>query len=252
MLPVDDVSQVKELQGIPPNPGIMQYIQHFIEMMQRIPGVYDSANGNANPNVTSGRQSEALIAAAQGRLSVAAELIEDAVQEVMEQYIALCAQFYRHERMARIAGKRTGFSRDALVKGTPSTFPQPQEDGTSVDIPVTEEYVPSFDIKVNIGVEKPKDREYYVQMAFTLLKTIDPVTQQPMIDAQAVKYTIENGRMEPMSVIEERMQVAQQQMMQMQQLQQQSAQLQAENDVLYQKFAEKDGHVVPMQQQSIA
>ena len=234
MLPLQgDVNQVKELQGVPPNPGIYQYIQHFLEMLQKIPGMFDSANGSANPNVTSGRQSEALIAAAQGRLSNAAELIEDAVQEAIEQYIALCAQFYSTERVARITGKDVTFSRESIISTAQTEY---ETGGVSIDpatgqevpevVPVMEEYVPKFDVKVNIGVEKPRDREYYIQTAMNLLKTIDPMTQMPMIDAKAVKYTLDIGRMEQFSVIEERMQVEQQQMMMMQQLQQENAMLQ--------------------------
>lgn len=243
-----DVQQVKELQGVPPNPGIMQYIEFFITMMQRIPGMFDSSNGAANANVTSGRQSEALINAAQGRLSLAAELIEDAVQEVIEQFIALCAQFYTTERVARITGKTMKFSRDSLISRAETDDPRLQPNGEPMmqdigngmmkPVMIEEEYVPMFDIKVSIGVEKPKDREYFVQMALNLFKTIDPTTGMPCIDAQAVKYTVENGRMEPMSVIEERMQVAQQQMMQMQQLQQQLEQLQGENQVMMEMLME--------------
>jgi hypothetical protein len=227
MLPVEDVNQVKELQGVAPNPAIMQYIQFFMELMQKIPGMFDSANGAANPNVTSGRQSEALINAAAGRLSLAAELIEDASQEVMEQFVELCAQFYTTERIVRITGKPLSFSRQSMLKAEQTEYEGMQ---------VMEEYVPKFDIRVNIGVEKPRDREYWIQLAMTLLKTVDPQTGMPMIDAQAVEYTVQNGRMEPMSVINERMQVAQQQMQQMQQLQQQVEQLGAENQQL-QQFA---------------
>lgn len=242
MLPVQgDVNQVKELQGVPPNPGILQYINHFLEMMQKIPGMFDSANGAANSNVTSGRQSEALIAAAQGRLSNAAELIEDAVQEVIEQYIELCAQFYTTERVARITGKDVSFSRDALMKQVETEYETGEmtvDPMTGQELPVMqkviEEYVPKFDVKVNIGVEKPRDREYYIQTAYTLLQTVDPATGMPMIDAQAVKYTVENGRMEPMSVIEERMNVEAQQMAQMQQMQQ-------ENQMLQQQVQEMGG-----------
>lgn len=222
MLPVEDVNQVKELTGVAPNQGIMEYIRFFMDLLQKIPGVFDSANGAANPNVTSGKQSEALIAAAAGRLSLAAELIEDAVQEVLEQYIELCAQFYTTERIVRITGKPLSFSRDAMLKSEKAEYEGQQ---------VMEEYVPKFDIKVNIGVEKPKDREYHVQMAFNLLQTIDPMTQLPMIDAEAVEYTVQNGRMEPMSVIRERMNVAQQQMQKMKQLEQ-------ENQELYEQLNE--------------
>lgn len=240
MLPVQgDVNQVKELQGVPPNPGIMQYIQHFLEMMQKIPGMFDSANGAANSNVTSGRQSEALISAAQGRLSLAAELIEDAVQEVIEQYISLCAQFYTSERVTRITNKDISFSRDSLIKRVPTDYEVKDPlSGEMIIRQLSEEYVPEFDIKVNIGVEKPKDREYYIQTAMNLFKTIDPVTQMPCIDAQAVKYTVENGRMEPMSVIEERMNIEQKQLMQMQQMQMQLQQLQEQNQMMQQALGQ--------------
>lgn len=250
MLPVADVNQVKEMQGVPPNPGIFQYIQHFLEMMQKIPGMFDSANGAANPNVTSGRQSEALIAAAQGRLSSAAELIEDAVQEVMEQLIELCAQFYTTDRVARITGKTIAYSRDAMVKQVqteeprmgPDGQPMMQDTGNGIKQPVMlmEEYIPKMDIKVSIGVEKPKDREYWIQTAYTLFKTLDPVTQQPMIDAEAVRYTVENGRMEPFSIIEKRMQKEQMLMQQMQQLQMQNEQLTQQNQVMQDMLVEAE------------
>lgn len=243
MLPVQgDVNQVKEVGGVPPNPGIMEYIRFLLEMLQKIPGMYDSANGASNPNVTSGRQSEALISAAQGRLSSAAELIEDAVQEVIEQYIELCAQFYTTERVARVTGQKIAFSRDSLVKQVPTEYEfKDPTTGEMIKTTVMEEYVPKYDIKVNIGVEKPKDREYYIQMAFNLFKTIDPATGMPCIDAQAVKYTVENGRMEPMSVIEQRMQTEQVMMQKMQQLQQ-------ENAVLNEEVNQLMGHVQTAEQ----
>src|SRR5690606_18586106 len=99
---------------------------------------------------------------------------------------------------------------------------------------VQEEYVPKFDITVSIGVEKPQDREYWVNLAFTLLKQIDPLTGQPMIDTQAVQYTIENGRMEPFEVISERIQRDQMIMQRMQEMEQQIQQLGAENQQLQQ------------------
>lgn len=225
MLPVQgDVNQVKELQGVPPNQGIYQYIQHFLEMMQKIPGMFDSANGASNAQVTSGKQSEALINAAQGRLSKAAEVIEDALQEAIEQFVELCAQFYTSERVARVTGKDVSFSRDKMMSSAPTMLDQ--EDGTQTE--VQEKYIPKFDTKVHIGVEKPKDREYWMQTALTLFGTIDPLTQMPVIDAQAVKYVVENGRMEPMSTIEERMQTEQMQMQKMQELEQENAVLTAQ------------------------
>lgn len=247
MLPVSgDVNQVKELQGVAPNPGIFQYIQHFIEMMQKIPGIFDSTNGAANSDVNSGEQAKALIDASQGRLSTAAELIEDAVQECVEQYVELCAQLYPTERVARIAGKQVSFSRSALLSQAQTEYSQ---DGAS--IPVVEEYVPKFDVKVNIGVEKPKDRQYYVSMAFQMFQTIDPTTQMPLIDAQAVKFTVENGFMEPMSIIEERMQSEQKQLQMIQQLQQKIQQDDQEIQVLQQEVEQLHGHLSDAEQHNM-
>jgi hypothetical protein len=246
MLPVQgDVNQVKELQGVPPNPGIFQYIQHFLEMMQKIPGMFDSANGASNPNVTSGRQSEALIAAAQGRLSSAAELIEDAVQEVMEQLIELDAQFYTTERMARITGQDVSFSRDSITKSVEVPYeitaidPETGQE-VSESIMVQEEYVPKYDVKVSIGVEKPKDREYWIQTAQNLFQTVNPMTGLPMIDAKALQYTVENGRMEPFSVIDQRLQSEQMVMQKMQDLEQQNQQLSAQVQQMGQELQRND------------
>ncbi len=128
-----------------------------------------------------------------------------------------------------------------MVSQAPSTYemdmPHPETGAmTPQEVPVTEEYVPEFDIKINIGAEKPQDREYWVQSALTLLQTIDPMTQMPMIDAKAVQYTIQNGRMEPMHVIQERMGVEQQQVQKVQQLEQ-------ENAVLNEMVNQLHGHV---------
>src|SRR5690606_4753318 len=121
--------------------------------------------------------------------STATELIEDALAEAFEQLIELVAQFYSTERIGRILGKSFAMSRDALVSSVPVEY----ETGNMIPDPMTgemipevmtvqEEYVPKFDITVSIGVEKPQDREYWVNLAFTLLKQIDPLTGQPMID----------------------------------------------------------------------
>src|SRR5690606_22990931 len=103
--------------------------------------------------------------------------------------------------------------------------------------------VPKFDITVSIGVEKPQDREYWVNLAFTLLKQIDPLTGQPMIDTQAVQYTIENGRMEPFEVISERIQRDQTIMQRMQEMEQQLQQLGAENQQLQQTAGQAQQHL---------
>lgn len=259
MLPVSDVNQVKELQGVPPNPGIYQYMQHFLEMMQKIPGVYDSTNGAASADVKSGKQAEALMAASQGRMSTAAELIEDAFQEVIEQFVEVCAQHYTTDRVARITGKDVTFNRQGIVKQNPTmTF----ETGNMVAGPnglpmpemmqLHEEYVPKMDVKVNIGVEKPRDREYWIQTAFNLFNTINPMTGLPMIDAKALQYTVQNGRMEPFSVIDERMQTDAMIQQQMQQLQAQNEQLNAQVQAMGSELQKADSAKQQSEQQKQA
>ena len=135
----------------------------------------------------------------------------------------------------RITGGQLAFSREQMVSQAPSTYEMESEQGVQ-EVPVVEEYVPEFDIKINIGAEKPQDREYWVNSALTLLKTLDPMTQMPMIDAKAVQYTIQNGRMESMNVIQERMQRDQQMMQQMQELQMQNQQLQEQMGMAQQQM----------------
>jgi hypothetical protein len=104
----------------------------------------------------------------------------------------------------------------------------PQEDGTEVEMEVTEEYVPAFDITVTIGVERPMDRQYWIQTAQMLFQTIDPLTGLPVIDAKALQYSVENGRMEPFDVIDERIKKDVMLQQKMQELQQQNEQLNAQ------------------------
>lgn len=245
MLPVADINKVKELQGAQIPPSIFSALEYYKDMLQKIPGQFDSANGQASSNVTSGEQAKALIAASSGRLALSAEIIQDALEEVFMQYIELMAQFYATERIVRVTGKQMSISRDSIVNRVPTEYetgnkvPHP-ETGEEIDevIPVQEEYVPSFDIKVNIGVDKPKDREYNIQMAFNMFNMINPATQMPFIDAKAVEYTVENGRMEPFSVINERMAVEQKQMQMLQQMQQQIQQLEQQNQQMMQALGQ--------------
>lgn len=243
MLPVLRMDGVKEIEGKGPPTQIMNFIQHWLMILQKIPRRFDSINGGTVNAGESGKHAEALQSAAQGNLSTATELIEDGLAEAFEQLIELVAQFYPTERIGRVLGKPVSMSRDKIMSSVDVEYDTGeliQDPATGEMVPdirqVKEEYVPKFDITVSIGVEKPQDREYWVQLAFTLFGTLDPLTQMPMIDAQALQYTITNGRMEPFEVIEERMQKEQM-------IQQQLQQLQEENAILNEQVTQLTDHV---------
>ncbi len=251
MLPVIRKDGVQEIEGKGPPAMIMNFIQHWLTILQKIPRRFDSTNGGASFQGESGRHAEALQSAAHGNLSTPTELIEDGLAEVIEQYIELIAQFYATERIGRVLGKSVGMSRDRLMSGVQTEY----ETGNEVQDPMTgqmmpevkpviEEYVPKFDINVSIGVEKPTDREYWVKTAFTLFGTLDPMTGMPFIDAQAVRYTVENGRMEPFEVIDERMQRDAM-------LKQRLDQLTMENEQLNAALVEAQGQMGEMQQNDL-
>ncbi|WP_138752768.1 hypothetical protein [Paenibacillus sinopodophylli] len=212
MMEVNRLDGLKEMQGVNVPQTVFNLLEYYKDMLQKIPGQFDSANGQASSNVKSGEQAKALISAANNRLIVATELIEDALDEVFRQYIYDMAQFYTTERIARVTGKSVKLSRESMIGTVQSEYdtgnkikdPETGQEKPEV-LQVQEEYVPEFDITVKIGVEKPTDREYYIQTAFNLFNLINPLTGLPMIDAKAVQYTVENGRMEPFSIIDERM-----------------------------------------------
>ncbi|OKP81633.1 hypothetical protein A3842_11180 [Paenibacillus sp. P3E] len=242
MLPVADGaisgSKLKEITGVDVPTTVFNMLNYYKEMLQKIPGQFDSANGQASSNVTSGEQAKALISAASTRLNIVTDAIQEALEEVFSQYIELIAQFYTTERVARVTGRKVGMSRERLVNGVPTQITNKLETGEQETLNLTEEYVPCFDIKVNIAADKPVDREYWIQMAFNMIGMVDPITQLPMIDAEAVRYTVQHGRMEPMSVIEARIQEAAGVQQQQQQMQDQFAQLQAENQTLQEKLGQ--------------
>lgn len=237
MLPVAQgrMGGVKEMDGANVPSSVFNLLNYYDEMLQKIPGMFDSANGQSNSNVTSGTQAKALMAAAGTRLNTVSDLISEALAEVFGQYVELIAQFYTTERIARVTGRGTvTISRDAIISRVPAEIdigePITDEQGQLVPsepTSVEEEFVPEFDVIVNIGVDKPQDREYWMQLAFNLLNAKDPINGLPMVDAEAVRYVIQTGRMEPMDVIKERIEQesgVQQQMMQAQQQVQQLAQ----------------------------
>lgn len=265
MLPVATgrMGGVKELDGVNVPGTIMNMLNYYDEMLQKIPGQFDSANGQANSNVTSGAQAKALMAAAGTRLNTVSDLIQDALEEVFSQYVELIAQFYTTERIARVTGRTVKMSRDSMISSVPSDYTPPdpmveemgagdmqppdpmqgmdmmgQMDPMSMmpdPVEVQEEFVPEFDILVQIGVDKPQDREYWLQLAFNLLQTTDPITQQPMIDAEAVRYVITTGRMEPMDVIKGRIEEESGKQQQFMQAQQQAQEAQAQVQQLSQE-----------------
>ncbi|MNM07350.1 hypothetical protein D3C81_173920 [compost metagenome] len=250
MLPVAQgaIDKVQEMQGVNVPSTVFNMIDYYLNMLQKIPGQFDSANGQASSNVTSGEQAKALISAASTRLNSVTDAIQEALEEVFSQYIELIAQFYTTERVARVTGRKVGMSRDRLVNSVPTQIPNMTENGQEM-LPVEEEYVPMFDIKVNISADKPIDREYWVQMAFNMLKMLDPITQLPMIDSEAVRYTVQHGRMEPMNVIQQRIQEAAQVQQQQQQAMMQAQQLQQENQALQQQVAQATDQQIMQQQQ---
>lgn len=276
MLPIAQgrMNDWKELQGVNAPQTIFNLIQHDLDILQKIPGQFDSANGQASPNVTSGEQAKALISAASTRLNTVTDAIQETLQEVFSQYVELIAQFYTDKRIARVTGRNVAMGREALVSGAPTSFgvednnvlipqgqgevqrmPMPMEmqqttvDGQQASIDLTEEYVPCFDIIVNISAEKPTDREYWIQMAFNMLPMVDPITKLPMIDAEGVRYTIQNGRMEPMNTIERRIVEKSGIMQQIQQMQMQIQQMQIENQTMKQNLAELGSQKMQNEQQ---
>lgn len=227
-------NKVKEMEGVNVPQTVFNMIQHYLDMLQKIPGQFDSANGQANSNVTSGEQAKALISAASTRLNAVTDAIQEMLEEVFAQYIELIAQFYTTARVARVTGRSVKVGRDSLVNSVETQMQL--ETGESLDL--QEEYVPAFDIKINIDAEKPVSRDYWVNLAFQMLQTVDPITQLPMIDAEAVRYTINYGRMEPMSVIQKRIEEEAQVQQKIQELMMQTEQLGQENQALQQQVQE--------------
>lgn len=238
----------KELQGVDAPQTVFSMLNYYREILQVIPGQFDSSNGQASSNVTSGEQAKALIAAASTRLNTVSDLISEAMADVFGQYVELIAQFYTDERIARVTGRSVSMSRQSIVSQAPTTFEQ-TIDGQTQSVPVVEEYVPEFDILVNITAEKPLDNQYWVQMAFNMLGMVDPITQLPMIDADAVRYTIQYGRMEPMEIIEKRIAEKAGLQQKMQQMGQMMEQMQSQNQGLQQQLEQVMGHVQQQNQQ---
>jgi hypothetical protein len=238
----------KELAPVEAPQTAMNMLKYYQEMLQKIPGIFDSANGAPNPNITSGEQAKAYMAAASTRLNTVSDLISEALSEVFSQYLCLMAQFYTDTRIARVTGRNVAISRGTIVNQAPTL--EMDERGNQL----VEEYVPEFDIMVNITAEKPQDYQYNLQLATQMLQMTDPITGLPMMDAEGVYYVIQNGRMENIDVIQKRIEAKSQREQQFQQVQQDAQQLAMQNQALQQQYAElaqahEQAHVAQAQQQ---
>lgn len=128
---------------------------------------------------------------------------------------------------------------EGMLGADPMSMPPgPQPPQEPEVLTLNEEFIPEFDIRVNIGVDKPQDREYWTQLGFNLLNIQDPVTGLPMLDGEGLSYILQTGRMESMDIIQRRIEERSQQTQQMQQTAQQAEQLQAENQQLQQALQE--------------
>lgn len=276
-------NKIRELQGSDVPGTLFNMITHTLEMFQKVTGQFDSANGQADSRVTSGAQARALIAAAGTRLNTVSDLISEALQEVFRQYVELMVQFYTNERISRVNGRKVSISRASLISSVPTEYipvdnappgpVQPEQEGMGYEeegampaegmpdmeqplapeepkvMTLNEEFIPEFDIRVNIGVDKPQDREYWTQLGFNMLGIQDPVTGLPMLDGEGLSYILQTGRMESMDIIRRRIQNESGQQQQLQQAAEQAQQLQAENQQL-QQMLEQAGMQLEQQNQS--
>jgi len=257
MLPIAPgrMGAVKELEGVNVPSTVFNMLNYYDEMLQKIPGQFDSSNGQADSRVTSGEQAKALMAAAGTRLNTVSDLISEALADVFTQYVELIAQFYTNERIARVTGRSVSISRDSLISAVESEYntgeqvPDPMTGEMMPSVqPVQEEFVPEFDINVHIGVDKPQDREYWLQLAMNLLNARDPISGLPMIDAEAVRFVIQTGRMEPMDVIQRRIEEKAGLQQKFVQAQQKAQQLEQENASLQQALAQATDQRVQQEQ----
>lgn len=136
-------------------------------------------------------------------------------------------------------------AQDPAIMDTGMTGQSPELDTRIVQ----EEFVPEFDIRVNVGVDKPQDREYWVQFAFNLLNLRDPITGGPIIDAEAVRTVIDTGHMESMDVIKARVDEEMNTQQQIQQMTEQAQQLADENEQLQQQIQQLGGQIAEQDDQ---
>jgi len=222
--PVQDVNGIKRLYGTGMPASVMQHREAKMQALEAITGRFDTTQGKTPAGVTAASAIMELNNRATNRLKAKEKVLRAVYKEIGEKNNEFISWYYTEKRGYRILGtdgkyqhkdfsnsqiKKVHIFANSIKDSKVVPFHEFSPKGAGVD-PTTGEpkdlvenedyevYAPEYDVSCKIGNELPIGRAYYMELAKELYA-------QGVIDKRAVLYVLENGKLEPMDEILERM-----------------------------------------------
>jgi hypothetical protein len=246
-LAVKNIFKMKEREPVQAPAGLVQYKEHKQRMVETISkntpiqqGMSPSANMPYKAIAELGARTDV-------RMKKSVDILEDFLKEINKLRIALFAQYYTEDRYYRIKGQDNTiqegtFNRNKMLLTWVREEAVVDPISGQVITPEKKEYfVPEFDISVKIIDERPKDRNYWTQTAFSMFSS-------QALTVEDLWYTIEEGKLPPREEALKRLAVQNQLLQIQQQVQSLPPEAQQAFQVLLQQALDQIQKVTQMQE----
>jgi hypothetical protein len=207
--PVQDVSGIKRMYGTGIPASVMKHRESKMQAVETITGRFDTTQGKTPVGVTAASAIIELNNRATNRLKAKEKVLRAVYKEIGEKNNEFISWYYAEKRGYRILGTDGKYQHKEIsnkqlkkVHIFEDSKVLPLQDFQPTDGMVEnqhyEVYAPEYDVTCKIGNELPIGRAYYMELAKELFKG-------GIIDNRAVLYVLENGKLEPMDEILQRM-----------------------------------------------
>ncbi len=211
--PVRDVKGILRLYGNGAAPSLFTHRDAKLKSIETITGRYDTTQGRVPAGITAASAIMELNQRATNRMKAKEETLKSHYQSIGERINKFICWYYEEKRGYRILKpnnkyefktfsnqqiKKVHIFKDSKVIPLQDFVPGDMIEGQDYEV-----FVPEFDSYVKVDNEMPVSKAYYIELAKELYAA-------QIIDRQAVLYVIENGKLEPMEEIIQRMGQAQQ------------------------------------------
>jgi hypothetical protein len=206
---IDNINLLRPREGVRVPPSIPQYKEHKQRVIETVSSNTPVQQGMAPSANMPYRAIAELGARTDVRTKNAVQKLEDFLKCIQRLRLSRFDQFYEEDRYYRIKGTngkaiegtfnrdmiRDEWVRDRVSKPMMDEAGQPMADPmTGQPLTQVEErkefFVPEFDIGITILNEKPTDRAYYTDLAFTLF-------DKQLLTPDDLLYTLEEGKLPP-------------------------------------------------------
>lgn len=187
---VQNIFKMKSREGAKVPPSVTNYKEHKQRMIETISQNTPIQQGmSPGANVPYSTIAE-LGARSDTRTKGKVEVLEDFLVELNKLRINRFIQFYTDDRYYRIKGGsgetiEGTFNRNEVISEWPREEVMNEETGQMEQR--IEKYVPDFDLNVKVLDERPTDRNYYTNTAFSMYGN-------QSIDLESLWYTLEEGK----------------------------------------------------------